>query len=101
MTNWIKRKPTKLVRVGNVKVGDSNPISVQSMTNTNTCDVNGTINQINSLVAAGADIVRVSVPDEDSDGSARASPESYSSDDRKPEAVPESERSADCRRADH
>ena len=58
MTNWIKRKPTKLVRVGNVKVGDSNPISVQSMTNTNTCDVNGTINQINSLVAAGADIVR-------------------------------------------
>ena len=66
MTNWIKRKPTKLVRVGNVKVGDSNPISVQSMTNTNTCDVNGTINQINNLVAAGADIVRVSVPDKDS-----------------------------------
>ena len=66
MTNWIKRKPTKLVTVGNVKVGDSNPISVQSMTNTNTCDVNGTINQINSLVAAGADIVRVSVPDKDS-----------------------------------
>ena len=66
MTNWIKRKPTKLVVVGNVKVGDSNPISVQSMTNTNTCDVNGTINQINSLVAAGADIVRVSVPDKDS-----------------------------------
>ena len=44
------------MRVGNVKVGDSNPISVQSMTNTNTCDVNGTINQINSLVAAGADL---------------------------------------------
>jgi len=66
VTNWIKRKPTKLVTVGNVKVGDSNPISVQSMTNTNTCDVNGTINQINSLVAAGADIVRVSVPDKDS-----------------------------------
>jgi len=66
VTNWIRRKPTKLVRVGNVKVGDSNPISVQSMTNTNTCDVNATINQINSLVAAGADIVRVSVPDKDS-----------------------------------
>ena len=66
MTNWIKRKPTKLVNVGNVKVGDLNPISIQSMTNTNTCDVNGTIKQINSLVAAGADIVRVSVPDEDS-----------------------------------
>ena len=66
MTNWIKRKPTKLVTVGNVKVGDFNPISVQSMTNTNTCDVNGTIEQINSLVAAGADIIRVSVPDKDS-----------------------------------
>ncbi len=66
MTDWIKRKPTKLVRLGNVKVGDFNPISVQSMTNTNTCDVNGTIDQINNLVAAGADIVRVSVPDEDS-----------------------------------
>ena len=63
MTNWIKRKPTKLVTVGNVKVGDFNPISVQSMTNTDTCDVNGTIEQINSLVAAGADIIRVSVPD--------------------------------------
>ena len=49
MTNWIKRKPTKLVTVGNVKVGDFNPISVQSMTNTNTCDVNGTIEQINSM----------------------------------------------------
>ena len=66
MTNWIKRKPTKLVTVGNVKVGDLNPISVQSMTNTNTCDVNGTIEQINALVAAGADIIRVSVPDKDS-----------------------------------
>ena len=63
MTNWIKRKPTKLVTVGNVKVGDFNPISVQSMTNTDTCNVNGTIEQINSLVAAGADIIRVSVPD--------------------------------------
>jgi (E)-4-hydroxy-3-methylbut-2-enyl-diphosphate synthase len=38
------------------------PISVQSMTNTNTCDVLSTINQINDLQAAGADIVRVSVP---------------------------------------
>ena len=66
MTNWIKRKPTKLVTVGNVKVGDFNPISVQSMTNTDTCNVNGTIEQINALVAAGADIIRVSVPDKDS-----------------------------------
>ena len=45
MTNWIKRKPTKLVTVGNVKVGDFNPISVQSMTNTLTTDIKNTINK--------------------------------------------------------
>ena len=43
-------------------VGDGNPISIQSMTNTNTCDVLSTVKQINDLQAAGADIVRVSVP---------------------------------------
>jgi len=62
MSNWITRKNTKLVDVGGVLVGNNNPISVQSMTNTNTCDVISTINQINDLKAAGADIVRVSVP---------------------------------------
>ena len=62
MSNWITRKNTKLVDVGGVLVGNNNPISVQSMTNTNTCDVISTINQINDLQAAGADIVRVSVP---------------------------------------
>jgi (E)-4-hydroxy-3-methylbut-2-enyl-diphosphate synthase len=62
MSDWIKRKKTNVVNVGSVKVGDGNPISIQSMTNTETCDVNATINQINNLKSAGADIVRVSVP---------------------------------------
>ena len=61
-TNWIKRKKTKTIYVGNVPVGGNNPISVQSMTNTDTCDVVSTIKQINDLKKAGADIVRVSVP---------------------------------------
>lgn len=62
MTNWIKRKKTKVVNVGGVPVGGDNPISIQSMTNTNTCDVVSTVNQIKDLEDAGADIVRVSVP---------------------------------------
>ena len=62
MSNWIKRKKTKVVKVGNVPVGGNNPISIQSMTNTDTCDEVSTINQIKDLEAAGADIVRVSVP---------------------------------------
>jgi (E)-4-hydroxy-3-methylbut-2-enyl-diphosphate synthase len=62
MSDWIKRKDTKSVVVGGVIVGAGNPIAVQSMTNTNTCDVLATVKQINDLQAAGADIVRVSVP---------------------------------------
>jgi len=62
----INRKITKEIKVGNVKVGGNSPISVQSMTNTLTTDIKGTINQINSLEDAGADIVRVSCPDEES-----------------------------------
>ena len=62
----IKRKITKEIKVGNVKVGGNAPISVQSMTNTLTTDIKGTINQIHSLADAGADIVRVSCPDEES-----------------------------------
>ena len=62
----IKRKKTKVIRVGDVKVGGDNPISVQSMTNTLTTDVKATINQINDIAEEGADIVRVSCPDEDS-----------------------------------
>ncbi len=62
----IKRKKTKEINVGYVKVGGDNPISVQSMTNTLTKDVKETIKQIEQIEEAGADIVRVSCPDEDS-----------------------------------
>ena len=62
----IKRKKTKEIKVGNISVGGNSVISVQSMTNTLTTDVESTINQINSLSEAGADIVRVSCPDESS-----------------------------------
>ena len=62
----IKRKKTKVINVGNVKIGGDNPISVQSMTNTLTTDVKATIKQINEINNEGADIVRVSCPDEQS-----------------------------------
>ncbi len=62
----IKRRKTKEIKVGNLKVGGDNPISVQSMTNTLTKDVKETVNQIKQIEEAGADIVRVSCPDEDS-----------------------------------
>ena len=62
----IKRRKTKEISVGNVKVGGDNPITVQSMTNTLTKNVKETVNQIDKIAAAGADIVRVSCPDVDS-----------------------------------
>ena len=62
----IKRKNTKAINVGDVKVGGDNPISVQSMTNTLTSDAYSTIKQILEIQEAGADIVRVSCPDEES-----------------------------------
>ena len=62
----IKRRKTKVVSVGDVKIGGDNPISVQSMTNTLTTDVKATINQINDIAKEGADIVRVSCPDKES-----------------------------------
>ena len=62
----IKRRPTREIKVGDVIVGGSSIISVQSMTNTLTTDIKGTIKQILELEEAGVDIVRVSCPDEDS-----------------------------------
>ena len=62
----INRKRTKVINVGDVKVGGDNPISVQSMTNTLTTNVSATIKQIQEIHEEGADIVRVSCPDEDS-----------------------------------
>ena len=60
--NPIKRRPTRKIRVGSVYVGGDAPISIQSMTNTETCDVAATVAQIQRCVDVGADIMRVSVP---------------------------------------
>ncbi|SIS84448.1 flavodoxin-dependent (E)-4-hydroxy-3-methylbut-2-enyl-diphosphate synthase [Insolitispirillum peregrinum] len=62
----IVRRPSRKIYVGPVAVGGDAPISVQTMTNTLTTDVDGTLDQIRRSAAAGADIVRVSCPDEDS-----------------------------------
>ena len=62
----IKRRKTKVINVGDVKIGGDNPISVQSMTNTLTTDVKATIKQINEIQREGADLVRVSCPDQSS-----------------------------------
>ncbi|HHW32086.1 MAG TPA: flavodoxin-dependent (E)-4-hydroxy-3-methylbut-2-enyl-diphosphate synthase [Clostridiaceae bacterium] len=65
MKNCCKRKLTKKIRVGNIYIGGDAPITVQSMTNTDTRDAESTINQIKRLQDAGCDIVRVAVPDEE------------------------------------
>lgn len=57
------RKQTRAIYVGNVKIGDNAPISVQSMTNTKTTDTEATVAQIKALQEAGCDIVRIAVPD--------------------------------------
>ena len=62
----IIRKKTKEIKVGDVKIGGLNPISVQSMTNTITSDTFSTLKQIENLVNEGADLVRISCPDKDS-----------------------------------
>tara|TARA_B100000686_G_scaffold350925_1_gene448222 strand:- start:3876 stop:4970 length:1095 start_codon:yes stop_codon:yes gene_type:complete len=62
----IKRRKTKTIKVGNISIGGDSVISVQSMTNTLTTDTKATIKQINKLQESGADIVRVSCPDEQS-----------------------------------
>ena len=60
----IQRRKSRRIMVGNVPVGGDSPITVQSMTNTPTDDAQATIRQIHALEEAGADIVRVSCPDE-------------------------------------
>jgi (E)-4-hydroxy-3-methylbut-2-enyl-diphosphate synthase len=62
----IQRRKSRQIRVGGVPVGGDAPITVQSMTNTLTSDAKATIDQIRGLEEAGADIVRVSCPDEES-----------------------------------
>ena len=62
----INRRRTKVINVGKVKIGGKNPITVQSMTNTLTTDVKATVQQIVKIQSEGADLVRVSCPDESS-----------------------------------
>ncbi len=62
----IVRRSCRKIHVGKVPVGGDAPIAVQSMTNTVTSDLKATIEQIQALERAGADIVRVSCPDRDS-----------------------------------
>src|ERR1700753_1179062 len=62
----IQRRKSRQIRVGSVRVGGDAPISVQTMTNTLTPDVAATVAQVKAAEAAGADIVRISCPDEDS-----------------------------------
>lgn len=57
----ITRNPTRAVRIGSVTIGNGHPIAVQSMTATHTKNVDATVGQVNDLVAAGADIVRIAV----------------------------------------
>ncbi|NNG13885.1 MAG: flavodoxin-dependent (E)-4-hydroxy-3-methylbut-2-enyl-diphosphate synthase, partial [Gammaproteobacteria bacterium] len=61
----IKRRVSRQIHVGGVAVGGDAPISVQSMTNTETCDVEATLAQLRALQRAGADIVRISIPSMD------------------------------------
>jgi len=67
----IQRRRSRQIRVGSVPVGGDAPISVQSMTNTPTSDVRATIEQVQRIADAGADIVRVSCPDEASTAALR------------------------------
>ena len=62
----IKRRKSKSLKIGEVEIGGDAPISVQTMTNTNTSDVKSTIDQIERITRVGADLVRVSIPDKDS-----------------------------------
>jgi len=67
----IERRPSRQIRVGDVLVGGDAPISVQTMTNTDSSDVRATVAQIQRCAEAGADIVRVSTPDESSTAALR------------------------------
>ena len=64
-TNNINRRKSYEVKVGNISVGGNNPIVIQSMTDTNTSDIDKTTNQIVELAQAGSEIVRVTVNDSD------------------------------------
>ncbi len=65
----IHRRKTRVINIGNIKIGGSNPIAVQTMTNTLTSNSKETISQIERSAKLGVDVVRVSVPDRDSSNS--------------------------------
>ena len=64
MSTVARRKKTRQVSIGDVKIGDGAPIAVQSMTNTFTHDVEATVAQIGRMEAVGCELVRVAVPDQ-------------------------------------
>ncbi len=63
--NLLMRRKTKVIKIGDVAIGGDNPIRVQSMTKTDTEDIEGTLSQIKSLEKVGCEIVRVAIPDEE------------------------------------
>lgn len=63
MEQYLQRKQTKKIRVGDVYIGGDSPISVQSMTNTDTRNIKATVEQIKRLEEVGCDIIRVAIPD--------------------------------------
>ena len=67
----INRRKSRVVNIGNIKIGGNNPIAVQTMTNTLTSNSKDTISQIERCAELGADVVRVSIPDKDSSNSLR------------------------------
>ncbi len=68
----ITRRPTRQIRIGDVKIGGNAPISVQSMCNTDTSDVEETVKQIKELECAGCELIRVAVPDLEAAASIKA-----------------------------
>lgn len=66
MENNIKRRKSRIVKIGNLLIGGNNPIRVQSMTTSNTADIEKVTNEIKRLEEAGCEIVRVAIPDKES-----------------------------------
>ena len=85
----ITRRKSRQIMVGNVPVGGDAPVTVQTMTNTPTSDAKATIDQIRRCADAGADIVRVSCPDEESTAAmpANAAPTVWNSCSIRPRSV--------------
>ena len=88
MSNRLRRFPRRqsvAVRIGDVVVGGAAPVMVQSMTNTDTADIDGTVRQVSALAAAGSEVVRITV---DRDAAAKAVPHIRDALDKKGIAVP-------------